>query len=153
MSKAAITRRELMRELASIRDRLREFGIRDAADYAEVLVAEALAGQRLTSRVNKGHDVTAEHYGRVEVKCRQLPPDGRIEERVEVGASKKGGFEFLAVVIFHPDFSVKGSVVVPYSGVWDLVARQDYNRICYSQACQLPGAVDITARVRAVSGE
>ena len=151
MAEGQISRRDLMRQLAAVRERLREFGIRDASDYAEVLVAEALAGQRSTSRVNKGHDVLAELYGRVEVKCRQLPPDGRIEERVEIGAGKEGGFEFLAVVIFRADFSVKGAVVVPYAAVWELVARQEYNRVSYSQACQLPGAVDITPGVHAAS--
>lgn len=140
-----------MGQLAVLRERLREFGIRDASDYAEVLVAEALAGKRLRSRVNQGHDVLAKRYGRVEVKCRQLPADGRIEERVALGAAKKDGFEFLAVVIFRSDFSVKGAVVVPYAAVWEVVACQDYNRISYPQACQLPGAKDITAAVQAVS--
>lgn len=151
MAEVPTPRRELMRQLAAVRERLREFGIRDASDYAELLVAEALAGQRHASRVNKGHDVLAELYGRVEVKCRQLPPDGRVEERVEVGAGKEGGFEFLAVVIFRPDFSVKGAVVVPYASVWEFAAAHEYNRVSYSQACRLPGAVDITAAVQAAS--
>jgi hypothetical protein len=151
MVEETTSRRELMRQLAALRGRLREFGIRDTSDYAEVLVAEALDGWRLASRVAKGHDVLAESYGRIEVKCRQLPLDGRIEERVSVGAGKEGGFEFLAVVIFCPDFVVKGAVVVPYAAVWDLVARQAYNRVSYSQACQLPGAVDITEAVRAAA--
>jgi hypothetical protein len=140
-----------MRQLAAVRTQLRAFAIRDAADYAEVLVAEALAGQRLPSRVTKGHDVVAETYGRVEVKCRQLPPDGRIEERVEVGAGKENGFEFLAVVIFRPDFGVKGAVVVPYASIWDFVAAHEYNRVSYPQACRLPGAVDITVLVQAAA--
>jgi hypothetical protein len=148
MAEAPTSRRELLLQLAALRERLREFGIRDAPDYAEVLVTEALAGQRIPSRVNKGHDVLADPYGRVEVKCRQLPPDGRIEERVEIGAGKEDGFEYLAIVIFRPDFSVKGAVIVPYAEVWDFVAAQEYNRISYPQACQLHGAVDITVVVQ-----
>lgn len=144
-------RRELMQLFAAIRELLRKFDIRSVADYAEVLVAEALAGQRTASRVNKGHDVLTKSYGRVEVKCRQLPPEGRIEERVEVGSGKENGFEFLAVVIFRPDFSVKGAVVVPYASVWTHVAAHKYNRISYAQACQLPGWEDITAAVQAAS--
>jgi hypothetical protein len=143
--------RELMRQLAVLRERLREFRIRDACGYAEVLVAKALIGERITNGVNKGHDVITDLYGRVEVKCRQLPPDGRIEERVEIGAGKEGGFEFLAIVIFRPDFSVKGAVIVPYAIVWEFAARQEYNRISYAQACQLPGTVDITAALQAAS--
>ncbi len=142
-----MTRRELMCRLASVRQDLREHGIRDAADYAEVLVAEALTGERL-SGINKGCDVLTARYGRVEVKCRQLPPGDRLEERVEVGSSKADGFEFLAIVIFHTDFSVKAAVVAPYAEVWKLVETQTYNRISYSQASKLDGAVDITAVVR-----
>src|SRR5690349_25100263 len=148
MAEEPTSRRELMRQLAALRERLRQFRIRDASDYAEVLVAEALEGKRLASHITKGHDILAELYGRIEVKCRQLPADGRIEERVEVGAGKEGGFEFLAIVIFYPDFTVKGAVVVPYDAVWEFVARQSYNRISYPQACGLPRAVDITAAVQ-----
>lgn len=140
-----------MRQLAALRMRLREYDIRDASDYAEVLVAEALAGKRVRSRVNKGHDVLAKRYRRIEVKCRQLPRDGRIEERTELGAGKEDGFEYLAVVIFHSDFSVKGAVVIPYASVWDIVACQKYNRISYPQACKLPGARDITTAVKQAS--
>lgn len=151
MAENPTSRRDLMQQLATLRHRLRGHGIRDAADYAEVLVAEALAGRRLASRVTKGHDVLAAPYGRVEVKCRQLPPDGRVEERVEVSPAKEGGFEFLAVVVFRPDFGVKGAVVVPYAAVWEFLGRQDYNRISYAQACRLCGAVDITEAVQAAA--
>src|SRR2546425_1150463 len=109
-------RRELMQQLSVIRAALQEYGIRDASDYAEVLVAEALHGQRV-GRVTKGHDVMAPSYGRVEVKCRQLPADGRLEQRVEFSESKEGGFDVLALVIFNVDFTVKGATVVPYKAV------------------------------------
>jgi hypothetical protein len=137
MAKSLGSRCELMSQLRAVRQLLLPFGIRDAADYAEVLVAEALGGKRL-SRINKGHDVVTTAYGRVEVKCRQLPSGGRIEERVEIGTGKEGGFEFLAVVIFRPDFSVKGAVLIPYAAVWEIVAAQKYGRISYSQACRPP---------------
>jgi hypothetical protein len=140
-------RYDLMAQLSRIRDCLRIYDIRDASDYAEALVAEALGGRRERSRVNKGFDVTIPVYGRIEVKCRQLPLDGRLEERVALGASKEAGFEYLAVVIFYPDFQVKGAVLAPYEAVWDLVSSQQYNRISYRQACSLPNAIDITAQV------
>jgi hypothetical protein len=82
------------------------------------------------------------------VKCRQLPADGRLEERVSVGASKKSGFDFLAVVIFNADFTLRGAVLVPYSAVWRLTRRQRYNRISYPQAVLAPGSIDITRKVR-----
>ncbi|MDP9173607.1 MAG: hypothetical protein M3O30_07045 [Planctomycetota bacterium] len=137
-----------MEQLSRVRASLQVHGIRDASDYAEVLIAESLGGQRVASRVNKGHDVLCGLYGRVEVKCRQLPAAGRLEERVEISAAKEAGFDFLAVVIFHSDFRVKGAVLVPYGVVWELTAHQQYNRISYSQASQLIGAIDISGAVR-----
>jgi hypothetical protein len=82
------------------------------------------------------------------VKCRQLPADGRPEERVEVSESKEGGFDVLALVIFNVDFTVKGATVVPYKAVWDLGRRRPYSRISYPEAIRLPGAIDITQNVR-----
>ncbi len=140
-----------MAKLATLRESLREYGIRDASDYAEVLVAEALNGMREISRVIKGFDIQASRYGRIEVKCRQLPPDGRLEERVEVNAAKESGFDYLAIVIFHADFRVKGAVLVPYASVWQLVSMQQYNRISFAQARELEDAKDITAMVAAVA--
>jgi len=137
-----------MKQLSSIRASLRKYGIRDASDYAEVLIAEALNGERVASRVTKGHDVISPVYGRVEVKCRQLPIDGRIEEGVEISASKEAGFDFLAILIFNADFTVKGAALIPYEAVWNLVRVQKYNRIGFSQAIQISGAIDITHDVR-----
>ena len=65
-----------------------------------------------------------------------------------VSESKESGFDFLAVVIFHNDFNVKSSVVAPCDSVWELVASHQYNRLSYLQACGLPGAIDVTDRVR-----
>lgn len=67
------TRKELMARLAMVRHLLKEHGIRDASDFAEILVAEAVGGEREGSGVNQGFDVQAPAYGRIEVKCRQLP--------------------------------------------------------------------------------
>jgi hypothetical protein len=142
------SRRELMHRLAVVRADLREYRIRDAPDYAEVLIAEALGGIRVASQVNPGYDVVCERFGRIEVNSRQLPPDGRTEERVAVSESKESGFDFLAIVVFHPDFDIRGAVVAPYDSVWELIASQRYNRISYSQACGLRGAIDVTDRVR-----
>ena len=148
MSAQKPSRRELMHQLAVLRAALREYRIHDAPDYAEVLISEALGGTRVASPANPGYDVVCKGFGRIEVKCRQLPPDGRTEERVEVPRSKESGFDFLAVVIFHHDFAVKGAVVVPYDSVWQLVASHRYNRLSYPQACGLRGAIDVTDRVR-----
>ncbi|MFP4144766.1 MAG: hypothetical protein ACLFV3_06445 [Phycisphaeraceae bacterium] len=137
----ALTRQELMRRLMA------EHRIRSVSDYAEQIVADALAGHREANAVNPGYDLIAPHYGRVEVKFRQLPADGRLEERCTLSDAKESGFDDLAVIIFEPDFCVKGAVLVPYAEAWDFVRTSNYNRISYGQACGCDGAVDITAEV------
>jgi hypothetical protein len=76
-----------------------------------------------------------------------LPTDGRIEERVDLIDSKVNGFDYLAIVVFFPDFSVKGSILVPYCKVWPIIDSRPYRRISYGEACQLEDVVDITELV------
>ncbi|MBX3385880.1 MAG: hypothetical protein KF768_04865 [Phycisphaeraceae bacterium] len=137
-----------MNMLAEARRLLASHGIRDAECFAEILVAEAIGGVRVKSGVNRGFDVRAPMYNRVEVKCRQLPLDGRTEERVAFEDSKAEGFDFAAIVIFEPDFDVKGAVLVPYASIWPVVRAHRYGRIGFGRAQRLEGSVDITTEVR-----
>lgn len=147
----AQTRLDLMKRLAETRICLAEYGIRDSSDYAEVLVTEALEGERVQSGVNQGYDIISQKYGRVEVKCRVLPTDGRQEDRVDIRNTKADGFDYLAIVVFFPDYSAKGAILVPYSEVWPIIDSRKYRRISYGEACQLESAVDITELVSAAS--
>jgi hypothetical protein len=141
MSNLKFTRQDLMRELVV------GHNIRSVADYSEQIVAEALNGERILKGARKGHDVVAPQYGRIEVKFRQLPADGRLEERVALSDAKQNGFDYLAVVVFQPDFTVKGAVLVPYAAAWECVTQSAYSRISYSYACGCEGAIDITEKV------
>ncbi len=121
--------------------------IRSVADYAEQIAADALNGNRERNGTNKGFDVIAPGYGRVEVRFGQLPNDGRIEERVALNEAKQDGFDFLCVVVFDCDFRVKGAVLIPYEAAWKFVSESPYNRISFSQACSCVGAINITREV------
>ena len=138
-----LTRQELMHCLVV------EHEIRSVADFAEQIVAEALDGQRRSNGVLQGYDLLAPAYGRVEVKFRQLPNDGRFEERVALSDAKEGEFDYLAIVIFQADFSIKGAVLLPFHEAWSFVESSPYNRISYAQACLCQGAIDITEQVTA----
>lgn len=140
-----ITRQEMMRILVV------EHEIHSVADYSEQIVAEALEGRRVSNGITKGYDLLAPAYGRVEVKFRQLPNDGRLEERVALSDAKEGEFDHLAIVVFAADFSIKGSVLVPFHEAWSFVEASPYNRISYTQACSCQSAVDITQIVAASS--
>lgn len=144
-------RRQLMIQLASVRCRLAGYGIRDTGDFAEALVAEALGGKRNSSKVNNGWDVVAPRYGRVEVKSRVLPSDGRQEERVEFPRAKALGCDVVAIVIFRTDYRVKGALLIPFRRLWPVIKAHPYRRIGFTAAARLRGAVDITEEVARAS--
>jgi hypothetical protein len=147
-----VTRQELMHRLQELMNELTvTHQIRSVSDYAEQLVAEGLHGSRVKNAVTKGYDLTAPGLGRVEVKFRRLPSNGRIEERVALGSAKENGFDYLAIVILYADFRVKGAVLVPYGEAWKFVQESAYNRISFSQACTCSGAINITTEVAAAA--
>jgi hypothetical protein len=145
------SRQELIRNYAVLSRQLREYGIRRISDYAETLVAEALEGQRVSSGVNQGFDVVAPGFGRIEVKHRQLPPDGRNEQRVQLNRAKCERFDYLAVIVFEAEVSVRGAVLVPYNVVWEVIESRTWRRISYDQATAIQGAINITMQVIAAS--
>jgi hypothetical protein len=141
----------LIREYAKLSDQLRTHGVRTISDYAEILVAEALGGQRVASGVNRGYDVEAPGFGRIEVKYRQMPPDGRVEQRVQLSKTKSEGFDYLAIVIFDTEMIVQGAVLVHYGAVWQMIESRTWRRISYEQATAISSAINITPQVEAAS--
>lgn len=150
MTENPIPRRDLIQAYAVALERLESFDIRSVGDYAEVLVAEALAGKRV-SRNTKGHDVLAPLYGRIEIKCRVLPRSGKSEQRATLGISKMDGFDYLALVTFHRDLSVKTAVIVPHAATWEFVQNTYRHRIKPDEALKLTGAKDISEAIQKAS--
>jgi hypothetical protein len=70
---------------------------------------------------------------------------------VDLRDTKADGFDHLAIVIFYPDYSIKGAILVPYSQVWPIVDGRAYRRVSYGEACQLDDAIDITEGVSAAA--
>ena len=140
----------MIQAYAAALERLQNFDIRSIGDYAEALVAEALAGKRV-SRNTKGHDVLAPLYGRIEIKCRVLPRNGRSEQRATLGSTKMDGFDYLALVTFDRDLSIKTAVIVPHAATWEFVQTTYRHRIKPDEALKLSGAKDITDAVRMAS--
>lgn len=114
-------------------------------------MAEALDGERCAARGAKGFDVATPCYGRVEVKYRQIPADGRREERVALSSAKQCQFDSLAIVILKLELEVQGAVLVPYDEAWGFVERSPFCRISYGQARSRRHAIDVTRLVDAAS--
>jgi hypothetical protein len=126
--------RSLLTELADIRKRLSVYGIRNEGGYAELLVEKALNGSRHKSGVEKGSDLVAPDYGRVEVRSRTLPLDGRKEARLNLPHMKRGGFDWFAGVVFNSDLSVKVGFLLPHDAAFDCASLNTRNDITLKNA-------------------
>ena len=126
--------RELLNELASVRRKLSEYGIRDESGYAEMLVAEALNGKRHSSGVEKGSDLLAPEFGRVEVRSRTLPLDGRNEARLNLPAKKRDGFDWFAGIVFNSDLTINHAFLLPHDEAWECASKNRRNDVTLKNA-------------------
>lgn len=140
---------ELMVAFVKARQALGAHYIRDTGDYAELLVAEALKAKRNLSGVTKGYDVLCSTRGKIEVRSRTLPRDGRKETRLEIPKEKINGFSVLAGILFDPDISVIGGFLLPHDDAIALSEQQKFLRIPFERGAQHPNAQDITSLLKA----
>ena len=139
---------DLMKQFAAAREALELHAVRDTGDYAEVLVAEALKAHRNTSGVIKGFDVFCDIRGKIEVRSRTLPRDGRNEDRLEIPQAKVNGFAVLAGVLFNSDLTIRGGFLLPHDDAVSLSSRQKFLRIPFSVGAAQPNALNITQLLR-----
>jgi hypothetical protein len=137
-----------MKQFSQAREQLEKFGIRDSGDYAEVLAARALGVTRNESGVQKGYDLYCPKLGRIEVRSRTLPRDGRKETRLEVPKEKANGFDIFVGILFAADISIIGGFLLPHDEVLALAGNQKYLRIPFEVGAGHPKAVNITAQLR-----
>lgn len=98
----------------------REIGSEDLVGrFGEVLAAAAPKGE-LMPAVTQGFDIRHPEYGRVQVKTRKLPRDGRNETRA-VGFGGPNAFDWLCHVLLDVDYGVKGAWLVPYEKAWPVI--------------------------------
>lgn len=138
----------LMKQLVQVRSELEQFGIRDSGGYAEALVAKAIGAVRNESSVNKGFDLICSSRGKIEVRSRTLPRDGRKETRLEIPKEKMGHFDFLAGVLFDSDISVIGGFLLPHNEAFILISKKRFPRLSFEAGAAHPCAIDITLRLR-----
>src|SRR5687768_6297220 len=108
-----------------------QHGIKDQGQYAARLVADALGARVLANGVNQGFDLEHPRYGRIEVRSRRYPLDGRREDRAQVPLSKQGLFDHFVHIVFDGDFTVAAAYLAPHDAIETLVSRskQRYVRL------------------------
>lgn len=124
------------------------------ADYAEFLICQAL-GLRRAPKSTKGYDATDKRGRRYEIKARRLTKENPSRQLSAIRDMDGAHFDFLAIVLFAPDFSVTHAFVIPavqvraaaqyrsHVNAWILHARD--------ALLQDRGVKDITEAVRRIS--
>ena len=145
LQEAITTQAEINRFLA-------ENGIKDlVGDYGELLVHEALGGQRQNA-VNQGFDIDHNEYKRIEVKTRkyELLQDGgvRKENRAVGFKGKEASFDWLAHIVLDVNFAVVAGCLAAYQDVWPEVQRTK-DKVGYATSSKLPSSIDITVKLQA----
>jgi hypothetical protein len=146
MSDAAEIRHLLTQYLTAM-DQLRPHGIKSIADFPECLFAVTLGGDRVM-RGRKGHDVLVPDLGRVQVKERRLPADGRMAERLHLKNLTCDSCDHLAAVIFANHFTVTKATLAPHADVWRLIQSDPdpEKKVRFDLIARLATAVDMTHR-------
>jgi hypothetical protein len=145
--------RHLLSQYLAALEALRPYAIESIADYAEYLFEQALGGKRVGRGV-KGHDVVVPGLGKVQVKERRLPADGRIEERLHLRNMTCDSCDQLGAIIFNNDLSVRKGLLVPQIDVWPVIVEHTdpEKKIRFDLIAALPSAVDLTLRLQRVQG-
>ena len=139
---------QLLREMLQVREALEAHGIRDTGGYAELLAAKALGATRNLSGVEKGYDLVCSKLGRIEVRSRTLPRNGRKETRIEIPSQKTDGFDWLLGILFNPDVSIVGAFLLPHDAAVGLSELQQFKRIPFEVGAAHHEAIDVTSKLR-----
>lgn len=143
-----MTIKVLMQELAAVREKLATHNIRDESGYAELLVAHALGAIRNSSGVTRGYDIICKYRGKIEVRSRTLPFDGRAEARIEIPPKKRGEFAWLAGVVFTPSLDVSDAYLLPHDAAWEIADTNRNARVPLKAALAHPQVEIITQALR-----
>jgi hypothetical protein len=111
------TVRQLFETFAAIMVERRQRGVVRSAnspvgDYAELLVCRALALKR-EPLSTKGYDATDKRGRRYEIKGRRPTDENPSRQLSAIRDIDGEHFDFLAIVLFAPDFAVTHAFVVP----------------------------------------
>lgn len=147
---------ELLRAYASIMAELRRRGVlrssnNPVADWSEWLVARGL---KLELRVGSaaGYDAVDGDGNRYQIKGRRLTPENKSTQLSAIRNLPDRPFDYLAAVIYNPDFSVAYAALVPHEVVLETARYSEhtnaYNLHMRRVLLEDSRVVDITEKLR-----
>jgi hypothetical protein len=123
-------------------------------DYAEYLVARALGAKLATNKSNARFDLLGlDGKTTYQVKSRRLTVTNPSRELGTVGELESGCFDYLAGVLFNPDFTVYRACLIPFDVVTRLAVRRPKKTIVFlkDSVWLESGVTCITDAVRAAA--
>ncbi len=148
---------ELLRLHAAIGEELRERGIvrssnNPVGDFAEFLFCKAFSWTQ-AGNSKKSADALCSAGKLYQVKSRRPTRHNPSRQLSAIRDLDKGGFDYLAGVIFYEDYSVARAAIIPYNLVLanaTYVARTNSWKFYLRDAVwDWPGVEDVTTQVRA----
>lgn len=156
---SALSPPDLLRLHASIGEELRERGIvrssnNPVGDFAEYLFCKAF-GWSPAGNSNKGSDALCSDGKLYQVKSRRPTRHNPSRQLSAMRELDKGGFDFLAGVIFAEDYTVARAAIIPHQAVLAnsaFVARTNSWKF-HLRDCvwEWPSVQDVTAKLQAVT--
>ena len=146
---------ELLRTYAELMEELRTRGIcrssnNPVADYTEWFVAKKL-GLELRSNSASGYDAVDQSGRRYQIKGRRLTPHNPSTQLSALRNLDEVPFDFLAAVVYNPNFSVAYGGLVPHAIVLEnSTYRQHINGHVFLMrraVLDIPGVVDISKQL------
>ena len=124
------------------------------ADFTEGIVAKAL-GLKVCGNSNSGYDATSPDGIRYQIKGRRITLHNPSTQLSAMRRLDERPFDFMAAVLFNPDFSVKYAALVPIETVIKLSSfvkhTNSHTFLFRPNVLKDPLVQDITLKVREVN--
>ena len=146
---------DLLRFYCDVLNELRRRGVirstnNPVADYTEHLVADALGLTRTDSSAS-GHDAVDADRKRYQIKGRRLTPQNPSTQLSAIRDLPARPFDYLAAVIYHPDFTIDYAALIPFEVVAERSQYQEhtnsYRFFMKRKVLDDPRVNDITGRL------
>ena len=122
------------------------------ADFAEFLFAETFDWE-LTPKSTKGHDAVDKKEIRYEIKARRLSQENGSRQLSAIRDINGHNFDFLAGVLFDPDFSIIRAAIIPWEIIKERSSHVESTNsakfILRDDIWELSGVLDVTADLQA----
>lgn len=123
------------------------------ADFAEHLFCEAF-DWTLATKSTKGHDATSSDGIRFEIKARRLSNENGSRQLSAIRDLDGQHFDYLAGVLFEPDFSVYRAAIIPWKVVVDranhVQSTNSAKFLLRDDVWEIPNVQDVTERLRQI---